>query len=234
MMTPIYNNKFSYPKLIQETQDNGIRHYVTPSNNRVPQVTTIISEVKDMSAIYDWRKRIGDDKADEITKLQSDIGTHMHDNIEKWLKNEGEVTGNNLMRTQGKILQHKIIDTYLKPNLSEWWGAEEHMHYENLYAGTSDLIGIYKGEPQIIDFKNQRKPKKLEYIDGYRLQLAAYALAHNHNYGTDIKQGVILMASREKEHFGKLQEFIINLDLFERSCYEWTEALETYYSRRPS
>lgn len=231
-MRPPYVNRFTYPKLHQETRDDGVRHYITPAEHRVPQVTTIISEVKDMSAIDNWRKRIGNEKADEITKLQSDIGTHMHDNIEKWLRDEGEVNGNNLMRKQGKMLSKKIISTYLEPHLSEWWGAEEHMHYENLYAGTSDLIGVYKGEPQIIDFKNSRKPKPFEHIDGYRLQLAAYAMAHNYNYGTDIKQGVILMASREKEYFGTLQEFIISLDMFEQSCYEWTEALASYYDKR--
>ena len=66
-----------------------------------------------------------------------------------------------------------------------------------LYAGTTDLVGVYKGKPTITDFKQTNKPKKREWIDDYFLQGAAYALAHNELYETKIEQIAIFMCSKD-------------------------------------
>ena len=68
------------------------------------------------------------------------------------------------------------------------WGSEVSLYYEELYAGTTDLVGVYKGEPAIMDFKQSRRLKKKEWVDDYYLQLVAYSEAHNKQYGTNIKE----------------------------------------------
>ncbi len=73
------------------------------------------------------------------------------------------------------------------------------------YAGTADLIGIYKGNETIIDFKQANRPKKADYIQDYFLQLGAYTLAHNVVYKTNISSGVILLFTVDN----LFQDFII-------------------------
>ena len=68
-----------------------------------------------------------------------------------------------------------------------------------LYAGTTDLVGVYKGEPAIMDFKQSRRLKKKEWVDDYYLQLVAYSEAHNKQYGTNIKSGRMFICTQANE-----------------------------------
>lgn len=227
-MKPNYNNIFSYSTLIQETQDNGIRHYINSNNDRIPSVTTIIGAYKDISHIEEWRNFIGAEKADQITKESSTIGSHMHDNIERWLKNEDPVNGNNILRKTAKKLSEVIIAKGLN-KITEYYGSEVHLYYENLYAGTCDLIALHDNTITIIDFKNTRKPKNDEMVSGYKMQIAAYGLAHNHLYGTNINRGIIMMVAREQQCFGEYQEWILEGNSWDIACYEWYKCLENYH-----
>jgi CRISPR/Cas system-associated exonuclease Cas4 (RecB family) len=227
-MKPIYVNKFNYKTLIQDTQDNGIRHYVTPDDQKVPSVTTIIAASKDMTYIDNWRNHIGNEKADQITKESSTIGSHMHDNIERWLKNEDPVSGNNIMRKTAKILSEIVIAKGLN-TVTEYYGSEVHLYYENLYAGTCDLIALQNDTIAIIDFKNTRKPKSDEMVSGYKMQLAAYGLAHNHLYGTNINKGIIMMVAREPSCFGEYQEWVLEGSTWDKACYDWCQCLDNYH-----
>jgi len=84
------------------------------------------------------------------------------------------------------------------------WGSEVTLHYPGLYAGQTDLVGTYDYEDSIIDFKQSNRPKRREWIEDYLMQLAAYAMAHNTVYGSEITQGVILMCTPDK-YFQKFQ-----------------------------
>ena len=64
-------------------------------------------------------------------------------------------------------------------DLEEVWGTEVTLYYPGLYAGQTDVVGIYNGRESIIDFKQTNKPKQREWIDDYFTQLGAYAMAHN-------------------------------------------------------
>ena len=88
----------------------------------------------------------------------------------------------------------KIIAAGLE-DLTEVWGSEVTVYYPGLYAGATDLAGIYDYSESIIDFKQSNKPKRGEWIEDYFMQLGAYAMAHNYVYGTKIDQGVILMCT---------------------------------------
>jgi hypothetical protein len=88
-------------------------------------------------------------------------------------------------------MANTIIDKGLG-DLSEIWGSEVTLYYPGLYAGATDLCGIYMERESIIDFKQTNKPKRDEWIEDYKLQMAAYAMAHNYVYGTGIEQGCYL------------------------------------------
>ena len=114
----------------------------------------------------------------------------MHAILEYWVKNEnytGETT----------ILSEKMADVIqqnIETDLDEVWGSEVNLCFPQLYAGTTDLVGVYKGKPTIMDFKQTNKPKKREWIDDYFMQGAAYALAHNELYETKIERIAISRA----------------------------------------
>lgn len=223
--------KFDYKELSSETFDNGTRLYEDISGNKVPSVTTILSYCKDESFLDDWRKRIGKQNADDITKESSQVGSFMHKNIENWVNGEEFIKGSNHTRKLGRLLAQKIIDEKLN-DLNESWGTEVNLCYNGLYAGTSDLIGIYRNKEAIVDFKNTRKPKKEEYIDDYYKQMVAYSIAHNEMFGTDIKYGIILMASKDEPYIGVLQEFELNGSNYDHYYDLWIRDLEKYYNEK--
>jgi hypothetical protein len=89
----------------------------------------------------------------------------------------------------------EIIDKGIKEKLDEIFGIETTLYYPRKYAGTADLVGVYQGKEAIIDFKQSNKPKKVDYIQDYFLQLGAYTLAHNIVHKTNISLGVILLCT---------------------------------------
>jgi hypothetical protein len=80
-----YVQKFSYGD-IAKTSKNGKRHYETPDGRQVPSVTTVLSATKDMTHLHAWRKRVGAEKAQQITTESANIGTVMHNSLEKHVK----------------------------------------------------------------------------------------------------------------------------------------------------
>ena len=122
--------------------------------------------------------------------------------MEKYILGEGHAD----LTEEGKLakaMSDVIIEQGLK-DLSEVWGSEVTIHYPGLYAGQTDLVGTYDYEDSIIDFKQSNRPKRKEWIEDYLMQLAAYAMAHNTVYGSEITQGVILMCTPDK-YFQKFQ-----------------------------
>jgi genome maintenance exonuclease 1 len=120
-------------------------------------------------------------------------------------------------------------------NVDEFWGVEVPVYYSGLYAGTTDCVGVWKGRPAIIDFKQSNKSKKREWIGSYFLQLAAYAQAHNATHGTEINCGVIMMAVQPKllpdntYSTPEYLEFVVEGDEFAYWTDEWTKRVELYY-----
>ena len=110
-------------------------------------------------------------------------------------------------------------------DLEEIWGSEVTLFYPNLYAGATDLCGIYQGRESIIDFKQSNKPKREEWITDYKLQLVAYAMAHDQVYGTSIEQGVILMCTPDNFY----QRFLVNGSEFRKWKWEWLRRIDAYY-----
>jgi hypothetical protein len=221
-----YNPIYTYKKLDRQDGGGQGRVYVDDVGNKIPSVTTILSRTKDMSHLIAWKKRIGEDKAKQITEESAGLGTTMHAHLEAYVLGEPRPGGNNY----GRLMAQRMADTVIAEGLidvDEVWGVESHLYYENLWAGTTDLVGMYMGRPAIMDFKTTIKPKKREWVEDYRLQLAAYAMAHNNIHGTNIETTVVFMVSRECE----FQKFVWSGHEFEESTMLWSQKVSDYYER---
>jgi genome maintenance exonuclease 1 len=220
-----FREAFDY-KPINRKQTNEGRKYVTPDGRAVASVTTILDKTKSeekKKALQEWRNRVGEKEAAAITSEAANRGTSMHSHLEHWLAHGTIQSKSNLVHQHSEKMARRIIEEYLEPNLNEWWGSEVGLYYPELYAGTTDLVGVYDGVPSIIDFKQTNKPKKTEWIGDYFMQAAAYAAAHNAVYGTDIRQGVILMCSKDL----MAQHWVVNLEEWQP---EWWDRVWQYYS----
>ena len=216
-----YLQKFPYSD-IEKITKNHKRHYATPDGRQVPSVTTVLSATKDMTHLHAWRKRVGAEKAQQITTESANIGTVMHRSLEKHVKGEERKPGSNLIQQKAHTMANVIIDNGLN-NVSEVWGSEVSLYYPELYAGTTDLVGVYKDAPAIMDFKQARKLKKKEWVEDYFLQLVAYAEAHNKMYDTQIKNGRIFICTQNNEY----QTF--DLENYDHWVGQWYSKLEQYY-----
>ena len=220
-MTKKNFNKYTYPSLERVDLEIG-RHYLDSNNNPVPSVTTVLSATsKSKDGIAQWRNRVGDAEADRIVKQSTDIGSSVHDSIEKYLNGDlWDIFENTENEFIAKKIAHKFINDGLK-NITEIWGLEVGLVLDNLYAGTADCIGEYNSIPALIDFKTSKKIKKRDWIEDYFLQGCAYANAHNVMFGSDIQQIVILMVDRDLV----FQEFIVRPNEFKILTNKWKRRL---------
>ena len=175
-----------------------------------------------MTHLHAWRKRVGAEKAQQITTESANIGTVMHNSLEKHVKGEARKPGSNLIHQKAHAMANVIIDNGLA-DVTEVWGSEVSLHYPELYAGTTDLVGVYKGAPAIMDFKQARKLKKKEWVEDYFLQLVAYAEAHNKLYDTKINAGRVFICTQNNE----FQTF--EIDNYDHWVGQWYAKLEQYY-----
>lgn len=215
-------DRYKYKELKRETAKNGKRIYLTPGGVKVPSVTTVLSGTKDMSFLREWKKRVGVAEADKIVKRSVNYGNTVHKNLEDYIMEGKEPSGNIF----AKHMTNQIIKKGLS-KVSEVWGCEVALFAEGLYAGTCDAAGIHGGSPAIIDFKNARSKRKNEWIGDYKLQVVAYALAHNEMHNTNIRKGVIMLAAQT----GQYQEWIVEGNDFDKASDEWAKRLEQYYAK---
>lgn len=213
----LIQHKYNYKPLERIDTGSGRRYIV--DGKPLPSVTTILGATKDMSYLTEWRAAVGNKEADRIVTESSDLGSSMHQLLEDYILGK---------EMKGQFMAKALAGVIIKKGLSrvtEVWGTEVALYSKELYAGTTDLVGLHDSVPSIIDYKNSRQEKTKEMIGDYRAQLAAYALAHNEMYGTNINQGVIMMATRA----GKYQEFVFEGYEFTECINLWLVALDKYY-----
>jgi genome maintenance exonuclease 1 len=223
---PPFVERFQY-KNCKQVNDPVTRKrvYQTPDGETLPSVTTILGSTKDQTHLIEWRKRIGEDKAQQITTEAAGVGTAMHANLERFLIGEQRQPGSNPVHVQANSMADVIIENGLS-KVNEVWAMEQSLYFPGLYSGTTDLVGVYDGEPAVMDHKQTNKPKKAEWVEDYYIQLVAYILAHNEVYGTDIRRGVIFMCSRDFQY----QQFDLNKDNFNKYQDMWLSKVEEYYT----
>ncbi len=191
--------KFPYQE-IKRKRVEGKRLYDTESGF-LPSVTTILDKTKPAEAVRklnEWRRRVGQEEAQRITNEAANVGTLMHGFLEEWLLTNDFNAGKNMPNIVAKKMAETVIGN-IQDDLDEAWGTEIGLYYPGLYAGTTDLVGVWKGRPTIMDFKQTNRPKKREWIEDYFMQGAAYGQAHNALFDTDIENVAIFMCSRDCE-----------------------------------
>ena len=223
----LLQQKYEYKKL-QRDESAGKRLYACPDGSKVPSVTTILDKTKPAEAreaLARWKKSVGEVKAQEIVTEAASRGTRMHTYLENHIKGVPlpDSVSNPYAQQSLDMARKVIADGF--PKINEVWGSEVPLYFPELYAGTTDCCGIHDGDESILDFKQTNKPKKLEWIDDYFLQLTAYALAHNEIHGTNIRKGVILMCSKDYQY----QEFILEPKDFDYWTNRWCDRVSQYY-----
>ena len=217
--------KYKYVSLQKQDLPEG-RRYIY-GEERLPSVTTILSATKkDKDALDAWIERVGQEEADRIKNEASRGGTYLHEVIERMGAYRDLPRPTNWEMCKGYEMGYKIINTYFR-NVSEIWGSEVSLYYPEKYAGTTDLVGVYRDKPAIIDFKQSNKPKRREWIEDYFCQLAAYAIAHDELHGTNIDNAVILMAVRSD---GSTAEFSTAGREFQGYKDMWMRKVEEFLS----
>lgn len=235
----LLNERFTYTPISRESVE-GKRLYATPDGSKVPSVTTILDKTKpqeERDALNAWKRAVGEKKAQEITTEAANRGTRMHKWLEDYVKTGSLGSpGTNPFSQQSHSMAKIVVEQGLV-NVNEIWGVEVPLYYPALYAGTTDGCGLHLNEEAIIDYKQTNKPKKEEWITSYKLQLTAYALAHNKVHGTNIRKGVVLMCVKPKEltpgvfDIPVYQEFILKPEEFSYWEDQWWNRVETYYKQ---
>ena len=221
-----WNKKFIYPTSTRALID-GKRHYNVGVHEKLPSVTTILSATQSeekRKSLEAWRKRMGAQRADRVRDISAMRGTSMHTYLEGYITDQRHLDLTALGVEAGRMA-NVVIRSGLG-DLEEVWGTEVTLYYPGLYAGATDVVGIYNGRESIIDFKQTNKPKQREWIDDYFTQLAAYAMAHNHVYDTAIQQGVILMCSKD----GFFQKFEVSDKEFQGHMHTFLKKIDQYYA----
>jgi len=213
-----------FPKLLQENVD-GSRCYVTPTGEKYPSVTTVLSDYKKQE-LMEWRARVGEAKANEISRKATTRGTSVHKALEMYLKNEAvpirEMLPNvkSLFFRMMKEIEQKVNNIHcLEDRL---------FSHELKLAGTVDCIAEYNGILSVIDFKTSVRLKKKEQIGNYFMQAAAYRQMFHEMTGLDAKQ-VIILIGVDTANF--CQTLVVKEDELELHKQELLKYIEAYRTK---
>ena len=217
------SNKFNYLRGKQITDhESGTRVYEVVGT-RLPSVTTVLSATKNQQFLKDWKAKVGEQEAERIKNISSKRGTAMHKFLESHIQGVGYDDLTELGQA-AKPMAQKIIEVGLTP-ISEYYGSEVMLHYPGLYAGSTALVCLHNDMETIVDFKQANRPKKEEWIEDYKLQCAAYALAHDYVYKSTIKQCVIMICTPDLYY----QEFKIQDSELKEWKHKWLKRLDMYH-----
>ena len=216
-------NKFNYIRGKQITDSDSGKRIYDIVGYRLPSVTTILGQTKNQQFLKDWKSRVGEAEAERIKNLSSKRGTSMHKFLESHIEGVGydDLTG---IGQEAKPMAQKIIAEGLLP-IEEYYGSEVTLYYPGLYAGSTDLVCNHNGLDTIIDFKQSNRPKKVEWIEDYYLQIAAYCMAHDYVYKSQIRQGIIMICTPDLYY----QEFKFQDKELRSWKHKWLKRLDMYH-----
>ena len=180
------------PKL-QQLNENGTRYYVTPEGNKYPSITTVLAAYN-IGYIMEWRKRVGEEQANKISRQASGRGTRIHTLCEKYIDNE-ELDFKN-------PFDREMFNSF-KPTLqriNNVYAQELRMYSDHLrIAGTVDCVAEFDGVLSVIDFKTAKKAKNKEDIENYFMQCSAYAIMFEEQFKIPVAQTVVAIAVDDEE-----------------------------------
>ena len=216
-----WNSKYTYVDA-SRIEDQGTRLYDV-NGSRLPSVTTILGATKDQQFLKEWKAKVGETEADRIKNLSSRRGTSMHKFLEHYVQGTGydDLTE---IGQKAKAMAEKVIDVGLTP-VEEIYGSEVTLYYPGLYAGSTDLVCVHNGKDSIVDFKQSNRPKREDWIDDYKMQIAAYAMAHDYVHNSKIEQGIIMVCTPDLYY----QEFVVSGAELRQWKHKFLKRLDMYY-----
>ena len=216
-----FSEKYTYVDA-SRIEDQGTRLYDV-NGTRLPSVTTILARTKDQQFLKEWKAKVGEAEAERIKNLSSKRGTSMHKFLEHYILGTGYDDLTELGQ-KAKTMAEKVIEIGLAP-VEEYYGSEVTLYYPGLYAGSTDLVCSHNGMESIVDFKQANRPKREEWIDDYKMQIAAYAMAHDYVHKSNIQQGVIMVCTPDLYY----QEFIVSGAELRQWKHRFLKRLDMYY-----
>lgn len=237
----------------REGKNGKGRYYVVDEEKEIalPSVTTIIGETSDKTGILEWQKRIGQKEADKITKFSANRGTFMHSLHEhflnaKYLENHKSPLQEAFIRAKTECSDLTVDEIKCGKDLffnflnnSEFYERIEDVIFQEKpvwslkgggYAGRLDLFAKSEGKNKLIDFKTSKKPKKEEWIEGYKLQAAAYSVAVFERYGVFPDCAEIWISCET----GDIQQFIITHEELKHWFGEFHKKVIQYHENNPN
>jgi hypothetical protein len=183
------------PQMIRETTESG-RKYFTPEGNAYPSITTVLS-ILGKKELMEWRRRVGEEEANKISRRAASRGTAVHKMCEDYLDNKEDWKGKH---QPINVFLFQTLQPLLDEKINNIWFQESHLYSDTLRtAGQVDCIAEFENELSVIDFKTSTRPKKAESIMSYFMQAAFYAAAFYERTSTPIKRAVILIAVENSE-----------------------------------
>ena len=207
----------NFPQLLQENVD-GVRRYVTPTGERYPSVTTVLADYG-KEGIMEWRKRVGEEKANKISRQATTRGTGVHKALELYLKNE-DVSSLEMMPNVKSLFVRMKQEIDAKVNNIHCLEDRLYSHTLKL-AGTVDCIAEHNGVLSVIDFKTSVRLKKKENIGNYFMQCAAYAQMFSEMTSLPITQVIVLIGV-------DTANFCQTLKIGEEELNNYKNMLQTY------
>ena len=181
---------------------NKKRYYITPDGNKYPSITTVLS-TRNKKGLFEWRKRVGEDVANHISRTSASRGTKVHQMCEDYLNNNFDIEKHKKNFLPYCLFQQLSTSVLCKIDNIR---AQEVGLYSDKYklAGRVDCIAEYDGVLSVIDFKTSTRERKEEYNENYYIQTSAYAEMFEERTGTPINQIVVLVVTED----GVVQEFV--------------------------
>lgn len=190
-----------YPTLERITNPDGSRVYKTPTGRSYPSVTTVTGLLK-KKQILEWRKSVGEEAANEISRKAANRGTRIHRLCEKYLLNE-QIDPGYFDSSMWESIKGKL------DGINNIYALEQQLYSDHLQiAGTVDCVAEYENKLSVIDFKTSRRLKSKENIRDYFMQCSAYAVAFEELTNIPVSKLVIIMAVEDEE----TQIFVENRD----------------------
>jgi genome maintenance exonuclease 1 len=205
-------------KELESFERDGKRFYQITNGIEYPSVTTVTS-IRSKKSIEEWRKRVGEEKANDIMDRASRRGTKYHAIIESYLKNELEEINDEPLPS----MLFKISKSTLN-RINNIHALEAPLYSDYLrLAGRVDCICEFDGILSIVDFKSSTKVKEEEWIENYFVQETAYAVMYYERTGVKVDQIVTIIATEDGEcqvfiksdldkYFSLLKEYILEFE----------------------
>lgn len=212
---------------------NGSRFYQIEDGLKLPSVTTVLDKTVDKSYLFEWRKRVGEEEANRISRESAGRGDVMHNLLENYtpVKNHVKIVDyiSDFKSTHDMSLRKNLVglNLFIKiynagyfSKVKEVFINEVYMYYifkriEKLpslvgYAGTCDFgYTDVDGKNVIADFKSSRTRKDARYIENYFMQVSGYAIAYWQRTGT-IPDKAEIWISNEQDNEPQL--FVLTQD----------------------